>query len=149
MPNPSHTLITNDLVAASLGALQALPVVEPQGLTKAEAVQSMRPALEDALANRGYTHDQLAEVLTKQGLKISGATLREYLRAKPALTYAAVLALADKYQTFDTGRPNMAGIKKILPKLAGLSTKRIADAMKAAGYPVTTANVSALIKRGA
>lgn len=142
-------LITIDKLNAILGAVTSLPARQPQGLTKIEAIQSIRPELEDALANRGYTHDQLAEVLTAQGIKISGATLREYLRAKPVLTYQALLGLAEKYQTLDSMGPTMAIIKKALPKLAGVSTKRIAEALTAAGYPVSTANVSALIRRKA
>lgn len=139
--------ISNDQLSIILGAVQALPVVEPQGLTKAEAIENMRPALEDALKNRGYTHEQLADVLTRQGIKITGNTLREYLRKKPALTYQDVFGLAEKYQSFESPAPTLASIKRLFPRLAGLSSKQIAECLTKAGYEVTTANVSAVIRR--
>lgn len=141
------TIIPNDQLATIFDVVQALPVIEPQGMTKAEAIQSMRPALEDALSNRGYTYDMLADVLTRQGIKISGATLREYLRQKPTVTYQALLGMLERLQTFDVGVPSMAALKALLPKLSGLTAKQIAESLKGAGYAITTANVSALIRQ--
>lgn len=139
--------ISNDQLSVILGAVQALPAIEPQGLSRAEAIESMRPALEDALKNRGYTHEQLADVLTRQGIKITGNTLREYLRQKPALTYQDVLGLINKRATLDNFGATVADIKRIFPRLAGLSSKQIAEGLTKAGYQVTTANVSAVIRR--
>lgn len=148
MADSPHNLISTDKLSAILGAVKALPAVQPQGLTKAEAIKSMRAELDDALANRGYTHCQLAEVLTAQGIKITGATLREYLREKPTVTYRGLVGLIDKHRLINSDAVTVADVKKVLPKLAGLSAKRIAEALATASYNVTAAQVAALIKVG-
>lgn len=80
---------TEEKVAEIAKKLEALPAVQPppRKLNKQEVVTSLRKEIE-ALRERGYTLEHIAEVLRGEGLDIGGTTLKSYLtrakgRAKP------------------------------------------------------------------
>lgn len=63
--------------------LQAAPKLPPgeRVLTTREAVAKLTPQIR-GMQRRGYTLDQVAEVLKKQGLALKVATLKGYLRPR-------------------------------------------------------------------
>lgn len=66
--------------------LKALPKIEvkPTEVNRQDAVKLLLPEIV-SLQARGYTLNQVSEILSKDGIEISGSTLRSYLqRAKGA-----------------------------------------------------------------
>jgi hypothetical protein len=77
---------TNEQLQQLSEWLQALPNVEKSRPlnSRMEVVRRLQPDIQSAL-KRGYTHEQIADGLSGQGVRISAGTLRNYLqRAKPA-----------------------------------------------------------------
>lgn len=92
---------TQEKVAEIAKKLEALPTVQPppRKLTKQEVVTSLRKEIE-ALRERGYTLEHIAEVLRGEGLDIGSTTLKSYLtrakgkakpKARPASNKPAVV----------------------------------------------------------
>ena len=63
--------------------LDATPVKPPQSkmVSKAEAVRKLRGSIQ-GLRGRGYSLDEIAEILSKSELPIGGKTLKTYLSPK-------------------------------------------------------------------
>ncbi len=76
------TLTMKDIqaLADKLAAAPDLPA-EKRVLTKKDAVAELRPAIE-SLMERGYNYEQIAELLTSSGLKISFGSLRQYMATR-------------------------------------------------------------------
>lgn len=72
------TLDTVTTIAERLKNLPQAPEAARK-LTTREAIARMRPQLSAAL-KKGYTHDALADMLQADGLTVSAATLKKYLR---------------------------------------------------------------------
>ena len=49
-----------------------------QGMTLREAISKFKPTITKAL-RRGYTYEEVAFILTEEGINIKGATLKQYL----------------------------------------------------------------------
>lgn len=49
-----------------------------QGMTLREAISKFKPTITKAL-RRGYTYEEVAFILTEEGISIKGATLKQYL----------------------------------------------------------------------
>ncbi len=49
-----------------------------QGMTLREAISKFKPTITKAL-KRGYTYEEVAFILTEEGISIKGATLKQYL----------------------------------------------------------------------
>ena len=76
---------TPEQLEAIAAKLKAMPPAEKrnQEYSKQEAVRLLSKQIV-ALQKRGYTLEQIAEILREEGLDLSGSTLRIYLqRAKP------------------------------------------------------------------
>lgn len=61
--------------------LDSLPAIEPEqkALTKLAVVKELRPKIESAM-KRGYSVEKIAKSLTESGIRISAATLKNYLQ---------------------------------------------------------------------
>ena len=86
------TLGRVDEIAAKLEAAPKLDT-KHQRVNNQEAVALLKKHIRDLLDNRGYTFDLVAELLSKEGVELSGPALRSYLsradprhRAKPEST---------------------------------------------------------------
>jgi hypothetical protein len=55
-----------------------LPPKPKQGMTLREAISKFKPTITKAL-RRGYTYEEVAAILTEEGISIKGATLKQYL----------------------------------------------------------------------
>jgi len=55
-----------------------LPPKPKQGMTLREAISKFKPTITKAL-RRGYTYEEVAFILTEEGISIKGATLKQYL----------------------------------------------------------------------
>lgn len=55
-----------------------LPPKPKQGMTLREAISKFKPTITKAL-KRGYTYEEVAAILTEEGISIKGATLKQYL----------------------------------------------------------------------
>jgi hypothetical protein len=71
--------ITIDDVEALRRRLAELPRNQPREVSKQEAIALLATEL-GAARRRGYSPDQLAQLLSEQGVAINTATLRGYLR---------------------------------------------------------------------
>ena len=61
-----------------------------QGMTLREAISKFKPTITKAL-KRGYTYEEVAAILTEEGISIKGATLKQYLaesknKKRPSVT---------------------------------------------------------------
>jgi hypothetical protein len=60
-----------------------LPPKPQEGLSLKQVILKSRPMINRAL-KRGYSHDEVAAILTEEGVPVKGATLRQYLtESKP------------------------------------------------------------------
>jgi hypothetical protein len=76
--------VTQASLSAAKSALEAVPVKETQSLNLLQTIAQLQPSIEGALS-KGYSHTEVAEMLGKQGIEISGSTLKRYLSvSKPA-----------------------------------------------------------------
>ena len=73
----SLTLKDVHSIADKLGSAPDLPA-DKRVLSKKDAVGELRPAIE-SLRARGYNYEQIADLLTKNGLEISFGSLRQYM----------------------------------------------------------------------
>ena len=55
-----------------------IPPKPKQGMTLREAISKFKPTITKAL-KRGYTYEEVAAILTEEGISIKGATLKQYL----------------------------------------------------------------------
>ena len=72
------TIVKPETIEHTKTALQALPEKPKEGLSLREAVNRLQEPLRAAL-NRGYNYEDLAKMLTDRGIKISTATLKNYV----------------------------------------------------------------------
>jgi hypothetical protein len=68
--------VNDDQVAGIMQVIQQLP---SKGYSLKMLIADMRSEIQQAL-ERGYSYSEMAEILTKQGIKIAPRTLREYLK---------------------------------------------------------------------
>jgi hypothetical protein len=63
--------------------LELLPEVEPESreVTLKDAMRVLAPVLKEMRQRRGYTNDQLLEVIRAKGIIIAKSSLKNYLRA--------------------------------------------------------------------
>lgn len=77
------TTETLNKIAKTLNDMPAVPV-EKLEHTKPQAIQKLSKEI-SAMQKRGYGLEQIAEILTKEGLQVKASTLKSYLqRAKPS-----------------------------------------------------------------
>lgn len=72
-------VVKRTAIQQSVEVLKGLPVKEREELALREAIYEMLPELEGVLA-RGYSLDEVAGILSQNGVSIKGATLKTYLR---------------------------------------------------------------------
>ncbi len=60
-----------------------LPPKPKQGMTLREAISKFKPTITKAL-KRGYTYEEVAAILTEEGISIKAATLKQYLAESKA-----------------------------------------------------------------
>lgn len=78
---PKQTIIDidEDKLKSILEKVAARTPVKPkQGMTLREVITKAKPMITKAL-KRGYTYDEIAAILTEEGISIKGATLKQYL----------------------------------------------------------------------
>ena len=68
-----------DAVAVLKGALEALPERERRKVSTREAIEEMAETISASLA-KGYTQQEIAQLLTDRGMRVAPNTLRAYLR---------------------------------------------------------------------
>jgi hypothetical protein len=76
----STTGVNSTAVEQVRTALEALPEKPKVELSLREAVEQMQESLKAAL-ERGYRYEELAKLLSEQGIHVSALTLRQYLRS--------------------------------------------------------------------
>jgi hypothetical protein len=59
--------------------LKALPKAEELGVSKTDAIRELRPEIEAAREEKGYSYKKIAEILSEAGLVISGPGIRMVL----------------------------------------------------------------------
>lgn len=70
--------ISLDKLEATLGKLEQLEEKQPEELTLRESIHFLRDKLLKAL-KKGYSYQDLSEILEQQGILVSAATLKQYL----------------------------------------------------------------------
>lgn len=75
---PKATLVKQDAIEQTSVFLQSLPEKPKENLSLREAIDQMQDSLREALA-KGYNYQELAAMLTEQGIKISAFTLKNYV----------------------------------------------------------------------
>ncbi len=68
-----------DAVAALKQALEALPKRQRRKLSTREAIAEMADTISASLL-KGYTQEEIAQLLTTRGIRVAPSTLRQYLR---------------------------------------------------------------------
>ncbi|MDV2998235.1 MAG: hypothetical protein N4J56_007940 [Chroococcidiopsis sp. SAG 2025] len=95
---PKQTVIDidEDKLKLILSKIEARTPTKPkQGMTLREVIMKSKAMINKAL-KRGYTYDEIAAILTEEGISIKGATLKQYLteskskRSKTTPTGSAV-----------------------------------------------------------
>lgn len=72
------TLVPKTAIEQATSTLQELPEKPKEELSLKEAIQSMRDSISAALS-KGYSLDEVAEMLTDQGVSITSPSLKYYL----------------------------------------------------------------------
>ncbi|MDX2241112.1 MAG: hypothetical protein NW224_10550 [Leptolyngbyaceae cyanobacterium bins.302] len=72
------TIVTQSSIEDAQSFLQTLPDKPKEDLSLKEAVEKLKVPLQAALA-KGYTYPELAALLKDKGIKISAATLKNYI----------------------------------------------------------------------
>jgi transposase len=75
---PKASLVKQAAIDHTSAFLQALPDKPKEDMSLREAIDQMRDSLKNALS-KGYTYQELAAMLTDQGIKISAFTLKNYV----------------------------------------------------------------------
>lgn len=75
---PRATLVKQDVVQQARGFLESLPEKPKDDFSVREAVDHLREELQAALA-RGYSYQDLAQILNGKGIKITVSTLKNYI----------------------------------------------------------------------
>lgn len=70
--------ISKSAIDQAASTLQALPAKEKKSWSLREAVTRLQEPISDALS-RGYSYEEVAEMLAKQGINISVFSLKRYL----------------------------------------------------------------------
>lgn len=95
---PKQTVIDidEDKLKSILEKVEARTPLKPkQGMTLREVIMKSKAMINKAL-KRGYTYEEIAAILTEEGISIKGATLKQYLteskskRSKTTPTGSAV-----------------------------------------------------------
>lgn len=76
--SPNATLVTKDAIDQASDALQELPEKTKEKLSLREAVDVLRDHITAAL-DKGYSYDDIAVMLAKQGVTIAPSSLKHYL----------------------------------------------------------------------
>jgi hypothetical protein len=77
---PKSTIVRQEMVDKTGAFLEDLPEKPRDELSLREAVNRLQDSIKTALA-KGYTYQEIAEMLTEQGIKISAFTLKNYVPA--------------------------------------------------------------------
>ena len=72
-------VVKRNALQQSVEVLKGLPMKEREELALREAIFEMLPEIEGVL-DRGYSLDEVAGILSQNGVSIKGATLKQYLR---------------------------------------------------------------------
>jgi len=78
---PKQTVIDidEDKLKSILSKVEARTPTKPkQGMTLREVIMKSKAMINKAL-KRGYTYEEIATILTEEGINIKGATLKQYL----------------------------------------------------------------------
>jgi hypothetical protein len=76
--SPNATLVTKSAIDQASEALQGLPEKTKEKLSLREAVDVLRDHITAAL-DKGYSYDDIAVMLAKQGVSIAPSSLKHYL----------------------------------------------------------------------
>jgi hypothetical protein len=76
--SPNATLVTKTAIDQASEALQELPEKTKEKLSLREAVDVLRDHITAAL-DKGYSYDDIAVMLAKQGVSIAPSSLKHYL----------------------------------------------------------------------
>lgn len=77
-PKSKNPVVKQEHIHHAISFFSDLPEKSKETVSLREAVELMKEPLRAAMA-KGYTHVDLAEILTQQGIKISALTLKNYL----------------------------------------------------------------------
>ncbi len=75
---PRATIVNRELVGQAKTLLQELPEKPKEDLSLREAVDHLQEEIKAAMA-RGYNYEDIAKLLSQQGIKISTLTLKNYV----------------------------------------------------------------------
>jgi hypothetical protein len=78
--SPSPVIIHRTVIDQIKGVFKASPVKVKDKFFLKEAIAEMLPEIEEML-EKGYTYDEMAEVLSENSLQVKGLTLRRYCSA--------------------------------------------------------------------
>ncbi|MBD1909850.1 MULTISPECIES: hypothetical protein [unclassified Leptolyngbya] len=78
--SPAAATITQNSIDEASAALEGLPEKPKTSWSLREAVNQLQGTINAAL-ERGYSHQEVAEMLGEQGIRISPASLKSYLAA--------------------------------------------------------------------
>jgi hypothetical protein len=76
--SPNATLVTQDMLTQASTALLELPERPQENLSLREAVIALHEPITEALG-KGYSYEDVAQMLEKQGISIAPASLKHYL----------------------------------------------------------------------
>lgn len=76
--SPNATLTTKSALDLATVALQDLPEKPKEKVSLREAVELLQTEIVDALG-KGYSYEEIAEVLSKEGIPIASSSLKHYL----------------------------------------------------------------------
>ncbi len=71
------TSVKPESVSAAIAFLDELPAKQKEDLSLREAIGQMQDTIKAAL-NRGYSYEDVAQMLSEQGIQISALTLKNY-----------------------------------------------------------------------
>ncbi len=75
---PRATIVNREIVGQAKTLLQELPEKTKEDLSLREAVDHLEDEIKAAIA-RGYNYEDIAKILSQQGIKISSLTLKNYV----------------------------------------------------------------------
>ncbi len=78
--SPGATAVTKDAIENAADFLKDLPEKPKDSWSLREAIEQLQDSIKAAL-DRGYTHEEVSEMLTQKGIRISPSSLKSYLAA--------------------------------------------------------------------
>lgn len=132
--SPNATLVTQPAVDQAANALQNLPEKIKEKLSLREAVDTLRDQI-TAVLDKGYSYEDIAAMLEKQGISIAPSSLKHYLaRSNRQLKQAASTPPRRRRATADSAT-NATAAAGDLPEQTSIAEPEAAPVPKRRGRP--------------